>query len=171
LHPIVEVLGAGVAVTAFLVAPWPRSVFLAVLGLLLLTAAVIDLKTRRLPDVLTVAIAVVAAALSALNGRSSLIPGVVATVITFAVLEGVRRLFANALKRPGLGFGDVKLFAALALWLGPLTPWAVVVGSAIGLGIVAVTRPKDRTIAFGPPLTVGAFGVGLLPEVLPWLRF
>ena len=135
---------------------------------MLLTAGIVDAKSKRLPDVLTAAAAVLAAGLAVEAGWEALGRGLIAGALAFGVLEIVRRVFERVRGRSGLGFGDVKLMGALAIWLGLLTPWAVVIGSALGLGAFAVLRPKDGRIAFGPALAAGAIIVGLLGEARLW---
>jgi leader peptidase (prepilin peptidase)/N-methyltransferase len=72
---------------------------------------------------------------------------------------------------PGLGLGDVKLFAGLALWLGAATPWALVAAASLGLvGWTLGGRGSGR-IAFGPALAAGSWAVGVARDggLIPWL--
>ncbi|WP_216361177.1 prepilin peptidase [Caulobacter mirabilis] len=131
----------------------------------LTASSIVDARSRRLPDPLTLAVALLAVALAALDGWSRLATGLAAGVVTFLVLEGVRRGFMANRGRPGLGQGDVKLFAALALWLGLATPWAVALASALGLAIALVVRPADGRIPFGPAIAVAALGLGVAGEM------
>lgn len=170
IHIVGEV--AGVAVIApvlWIVDPW-RQIPLAVLGLALVATATVDARTRRLPDLFAVIIAVAALALAALAGRPALIAGIVAAALAAAVLVLIRTIALRAKGDAGLGLGDVKLIAALALWLGPATPIMVAAAAILGLVATTVTPRADRRRPFGPFIAVGAWAVGLMAEGgwTPW---
>ncbi len=168
LHPAGEIAGGALALGAMLLAPPSRALPLAGLGLVLLASSLIDLKTRRLPDLLTLVVGGLCAVLALQGGLGRLEVGLAAGAITFVALEGLRRGFEALRRKPGLGFGDVKLLAALAIWLGAAIPWAIVLASAGGLMACAIARPKDGRIPFGPFIAAGAFAVGMLSEVTGW---
>jgi leader peptidase (prepilin peptidase)/N-methyltransferase len=168
LHLAGEVAGGLIVGLAFYIAPCTRVAPLAALGLLLLASAVYDAKTRKLPDLLTFAVAALGAVLDAEQSMATLWLGLVAAAIALVLLEGLRRAFLWARRKPGLGFGDVKLVAALAVWLGLATPWAVVLASVLALGL-ALRRPStDGRLAFGPWLAIGAFSAGMIREAHLW---
>ena len=69
---------------------------------------------------------------------------------------------------PGLGFGDVKLFAMIGAFLGPRGTLETLIaaslaGLALGLGWFAVRRRVDVPFGFGPAIAVGALLVLLSP--------
>ncbi len=161
LHPAGELGGLVVLVAAALPGRVIEGSLLALHGFALLALALIDLKTRRLPNVLVAGCAFVALLLAALRGRESLVIGLAAGALTYLILEGVRRAFASLRGQAGLGGGDVKLIAALALCLGPLTPAVVALSAALGLGQALLIRPADRRIAFGPWIAVSGFAATL----------
>lgn len=167
LHPIGEVAGGLIAAFSILSAGAPPEALLtATLGFLLLGVSVIDARSRRLPDGLTALVAATCLVLSALEGRLS--SALAAAAATFLLLEGLRRGFLLLRRKPGLGFGDVKLLTALALWLGVATPWAVAGAALVGLVAFAVIRPADGRLAFGPAIAVAGFLLGLLIEAGVW---
>jgi leader peptidase (prepilin peptidase)/N-methyltransferase len=135
----------------------PVYLLAAVLGLLL---AVIDLRCLRLPDPLVATLAIVAGGPLAL-----LRPHRAGTALVAAGLVLVTYLVVALLPRRGLGLGDVKLAAVLALILG-FAGWpAVVVGvlaphlinGPVVLALLATGRADRRTpVAFGPALLAGA---------------
>jgi leader peptidase (prepilin peptidase)/N-methyltransferase len=168
IHLVGEIGAAAVVLAALLIAPPLTAALLAGLGLLLLTAALIDAKTQRLPDGLTLAIAVLAALLAAQRSMTDLAVGAVAAALTFAVFEAIRRGFLASQGKPGLGFGDVKLAAVLALWLGLTMPWAMAAASVLGLIAMAVVRPANGRLSFGPAIALAAFAVGLIREAGAW---
>ena len=163
-----EVAGAAILVSAVWIADPMRVALLSALGLILLASAVVDARTRRLPDTLTMGVAALAAALSLTRSLQTLEVGLVAGALTFAVLTSVRWLSARNSRAPGLGFGDVKLLSALAIWLGLATPWTVVAAALIGLVAMAGLRPADRRLPFGPMIAASAWTVGILVENGLW---
>ena len=168
LHPAAEVVGAMVALAAVLIVPPLQAALIACLGLVLLASSLIDLKTRRLPDGLTLTAAALCAALALLDGVARLEIGLAAAGLAFLVMEGLRRGFAATRRKSGLGFGDVKLVAAFAIWLGAATPWMIVAASMGGLIVFAIVRPKDGRIPFGPLLAASAFIIGISSEAGLW---
>jgi leader peptidase (prepilin peptidase)/N-methyltransferase len=167
-HLVGEVAGALIVATAFAAAEPARAALLAVLGLGLLAAAIFDAKTQRLLDGLTLSIAAVGVTLAAESSWMRLAVGACAAIAAFALLETLRRGFIVLRGRQGLGFGDVKLIAALAFWLGAATPWMVGGAAIVGLGVAAVARPGDGRIPFGPPIAVSAWIAGLAAEAGLW---
>ncbi len=164
LHPIGELTGAATAVLAVLLLPPAQAALAVAMGLALLAASATDALSRRLPDVFTLAVAGLALGLSTLGGLERLLIGLAAGAATFLLLEGVRRGFLALRGRPGLGLGDVKLLAALALWLGLATPWALAGAAVLGLIAAAVLRSKDGRIPFGPAIAVAGWSLGLALE-------
>ena len=125
-------MGAVVAGLPFLLLPAPQAALMAALGLSLLASSLVDLKTKTLPDVLTLAIAGLGLVLAWTEDPNALWRGPVFAGVTGAVLATTRQLFLRFRGKPGLGFGDVKLISALALWLGLATPAAVALAAGLG---------------------------------------
>jgi len=168
VHFAGELAGAGVIAASLFAGDALRSLLLAGLGLGLIAASAVDAKVRRLPDVLTVPIAALGLALAALQGWSALFAGGVAAAVAAALLLALRGVSRRLRGDPGLGLGDVKLVAALALWLGTATPWLVAGASLAGLGLMAVARPADGRLPFGPSLALAAWVVGIAREAGAW---
>jgi leader peptidase (prepilin peptidase) / N-methyltransferase len=152
----------------------------AVAGLLVLVAflylaaislalALIDLDTRRLPNVLVLPMyavgAVLLTAAAAVSGRWDLLA---AAAIGMAGL-GLGYLLLAVVRPGGMGMGDVKLAGALGLFLGWLGVETLLVGAITGFllgggaGVVMLLRGAGRkaSLAFGPWLLAGAW-VGIL---------
>ncbi len=136
------------------------SILLGLLAAMLLAAAALDLRSRTIPNGLNLAIALLAipywgAVGLALWPDIALQLGVAALV--FAAFAGVFALGA-------MGGGDVKLVAAVALWL----PWQGVIvllvlmslaGGALTLAMVARQRIARRESPLEIPYGVAiAFG-------------
>lgn len=134
----------------------------AVLVLLLAAIARTDLRSRRIPDPLTLSLggAGLVHALLA-QGRLPLdriVAGLVAAALLWAVGAGFRRLRGVT----GLGRGDIKMSAAAALWISPWNlPLFLIAACLAALLAVAgaslLGRPPGRRapIPFGPFLGLG----------------
>ncbi len=101
-------------------------------------AAVIDLRTGRIPNPLTAAIAAAGLGLTAfgLTGHS-MTGALLGAVIGFGLM-----LPGHVLG--GTGAGDVKLVAALGTWLGPAGVLMAFLYSAIAGGVLAVGHAIAR---------------------------
>jgi leader peptidase (prepilin peptidase)/N-methyltransferase len=152
------------AVSAVWAATPARAAVMVVLGLSLLAAATVDLKTQRLPDRLTVLIALAGGLLAASSGWPRLLAGLAEGAGAAALLSSLRWLNQKRDGESRLGFGDVKLVAALALWLGLATP--VMVAGAAGLGLAAAPfiRATDGRRPFGPLIAAAGWIVGVAVE-------
>jgi leader peptidase (prepilin peptidase)/N-methyltransferase len=168
LHLTGEMAGAIILASAFAAAPLGRAVLLSILGLALLVAVLCDVKVRRLPDPMTAVIGMAAAALAVLRSTDALVVGAACGLVTFVVLEGLRRGFLHYRGRSGLGGGDIKLLTALAVWVGPHTPWLVAAASALGLMAALVRPPPDGRQAFGPYIAVAGWIIGIAGEGGLW---
>lgn len=110
---------------------------------LVVFACIPDLRTRRIPNALTLGAAVVALGFhAATNGLSGL------ALSAGGWLLGVALFFPMFALR-GMGAGDVKLLAAVGAWLGPAQViWVALITSVAGgvLGLlVAAYRGYLRT--------------------------
>jgi leader peptidase (prepilin peptidase) / N-methyltransferase len=165
VHPAGELAGGLVGLFSIQAAT-PAEIFLrAGLGFLLLALAVIDLKTFRLPDALSAGVALACAGLAVLRGE--LLAGAIASAITTALLMAVRYA-KRADGQRGIGLGDIKLAAGLALWLGAMTSWMVV--AAAGLALIFVGRQLRHgcKLPYGPWLAAAALLVGSFRELSGW---
>ncbi len=89
------------------------NLFVAVLAAMLIVAATGDLRSRRIPNWLNLAIALTAIPFWWMSGLS-LWPDVATQI---AIAAGVFVFFAILFHFGIMGGGDVKLLAALGLWL------------------------------------------------------
>lgn len=175
-YPLVE-LGTGVLFTAIaMLLPWQQASGLASGACVLLAywwfagstvaLTLIDLDTKRLPDVIVLpgyAVGVGLLTLACLLGADWW--ALLRAGIGAAVLFGLYALLWSA--RPGaMGAGDVKLAGLVGLHLGWLG-WAAVAVGAIaafilgglyGVGLLAARRAGRKTaLAFGPWMIAGAW--------------
>jgi prepilin peptidase CpaA len=101
-------------------------------GALLALACIADLRTRRIPNVLTLSAAVAGVVFHGLNGGWSAAGTSVAGWFVGAVL------FFPIFALRGMGAGDVKLLAAIGAWVGPAQVAVVAVVTSIAGGILGV---------------------------------
>lgn len=138
----------------------------AVLLTALAALTVIDARTYRLPDVITLPL-IAAGVLAAWLTGDTLWLSLLGAIIGYAALVGVEKAYERTRGRPGLGRGDAKLFAAGGAWCGAIAlPFILLAASVSALIYVAVLRlvsgkpiGGDHMIAFGPFL---AFGIALI---------
>lgn len=171
-YPIVEALTAALAV-AIVVVHHPTVD--KVLGLALLAALVpislIDLDTRKIPNVIT-GPAAVAAIVLGLIFKPSHVP---AQLLAGAASGAFLLVFALAYPK-GLGMGDVKLAGVLGLYLRGAAAVAlfagILAGALVGIGIMArvgVAKGRKTGIPFGPYLAFGGIlGILVGPQILHW---
>ena len=101
-------------------------------------AAAIDLRTRRVPNALTLTLAAAGIVFAAAGiGRVTLL-GAIAGMAAGLVLMLPGHLFGAT------GAGDVKLFAALGAILGPASIGAAFLYTAIAGGVLAATVAMRR---------------------------
>jgi leader peptidase (prepilin peptidase)/N-methyltransferase len=133
-------------------------VFVTMLAAITLT----DLEQRIIPNKILLAGSILCLAIAAPTDPG----GLVERAIAAAAAGGL--MFAVVLAYPqGMGLGDVKLMAAMGLFLGsavaPAILAALLAGTAIGLAMIARHGSEARKMAipFGPFLAIGGI-VGLL---------
>ena len=149
-----------------------------VLFYLLLILSLIDLDTMRLPNALVATLAGVGAVFALVAqftpwGGVPLTPaesGAVASPLVASALGvllggglslAIAAVYAGVRRASGFGMGDVKLLAALGIYLGPYVLMTLffgsVIGAIVGVVIAGVSRESLRTkkIPFGPMLACG----------------
>ena len=147
---------AGPLQTSMNMVPSPEVVTAVAVSSCSVAAAAIDLRTRRVPNVLTGATAAVGAALALTGaGRIGITAAMVGCVIGLvAMLPGY--LFGAT------GGGDVKLLAALGTLLGPERVLFATFVMAIGGGVIALAiavyrrRLRHEMFAYAPAIAIGA---------------
>ena len=105
----------------------------AVFTLLLMIGCVTDLRSRRIPNELVLAILVSGWLFAILSGDAwrALGLSLAGTALGFAIWIGFYVVGA-------IGAGDVKFFAAAGAWLGPGLTWRAALIAAVAGGVLAV---------------------------------
>jgi prepilin peptidase CpaA len=103
-------------------------------------AAIADLRTRRVPNVMTLGIAALGIALAATHVTNVAVTGAIGGLVVGLVLMLPGHVFGAT------GAGDVKLFAAIATLLGPTRTvaafaYTAILGAVLAL-VVAVNRRR-----------------------------
>jgi leader peptidase (prepilin peptidase)/N-methyltransferase len=170
---LIILLGGGlaVAIVSAVFLPMPAAVASTGLGALMIAGAEVDAKTFLLPDTVTwggTVLGIIAAA--ALNPFDPwLSAGAAATRAagTAFALALLRGCYARLRGREGLGFGDVKLAAAVGAWL-PLAsiPVCFALATCAGLVTVLLGYVRGEQVDKTAKLPLGAF---LCPAL--WLVF
>lgn len=135
----------------------------------LLALSLIDLRSHRLPDILTLPLAAIGLSLPFFTETALPVElRLIGLSLGFVSLWGLAALFRRVRGYDGLGLGDAKLLGAAGAWVGPLAlaPLVLIGSSAALLTIVAAAlfgrRVSARTaIPFGPFLCLGFLTVWL----------
>lgn len=165
VHPLAELLGAAIGALSVAVAPDPAQALAgAVLGWLLLTLALLDLRHFWLPNRVTAALALAGLAVGIADIPPPLIDRLIGGVAGLLVFAAVRYGYRRLRGREGMGGGDVKLFGAIGLWLGWRMLPLILFGAALaGLlwGLVLISRGQALTatsrLPFGVFLALAAW--------------
>ncbi len=162
-YPIIELMTGFVTLGLLIALGW-NTTFAAALvlsyGLIALTF--IDFDHQILPDQITLPGIWIGLLLN-LNGIfCSLEESVIGAMAGYLSLWIVYQGFKLATGKEGMGFGDFKLLAALGAWFGwTALPGIVLISSAIGaiigITLIALGRPREEAIAFGPYLALAGF--------------
>jgi prepilin peptidase CpaA len=111
-------------------------------------AAVLDVRSRRIPNVLTVWALALALTVRGLAGGGALLPGLLglaaAAVITIP-LFGLRVL----------GGGDAKLLIAVGAYLGPQGVMIALLGTGVAGGVMAIFVSARRSMLLPALLNAG----------------
>lgn len=124
-----------------------------------------DVRTREIPDAVPIGLALTGVAATGMGWiHDGWLPFIAGGLVGFFVvlpftLSG------------GIGGGDLKLVAALGLWLGPLLLlqalfWTALAG--VACAVIAKVR-KQKDFAYVPAITVGLLVAVVFPSLLPGL--
>ncbi len=139
----------------------------ALLAVMLLWAAIVDVRSFTISNQLNLAIALLAPLFWWATGID-LWPD---AAIRVAVATGVFLLFALAFQLGAMGGGDVKLAAALALWFAPGDTIRLIIlmslaGGVLTLVVIAIHRARKQEgrpeVPYGVAIAFG--GIWLLAQ-------
>jgi leader peptidase (prepilin peptidase)/N-methyltransferase len=175
LRPDLAILfGAGIVMAAVSIVSLPMAAAVSsiLLGLLMIAGAEVDARTYLLPDAVTwggiVSGILAAAALDSFDPWwESAGAAIVRAAACASALALLRLSYGWLRNREGLGFGDVKLAAAVGAWLPVAAiPACFALATGAALATVLLARMCGRRIDGTAKLPLGAF---LCPAL--WLVF
>lgn len=112
--------------------PTTSSSIIVLLGVALSAATVIDLRTGRIPNVLTASLAAAGVGLSVLGWSGLSVTGALLGLTIGLLLMLPGHLLGAT------GGGDVKLMAAIGACIGPVAVFSAFLGTALAGGVLAV---------------------------------
>jgi leader peptidase (prepilin peptidase)/N-methyltransferase len=131
-------------------------VITAILALALLSLAWIDIRTFRLPDLVTLPLVLAGLAVSAARVQGWPLEAGLGALLGFGVFYILGEVYFQRHGVDGLGLGDAKLLAAAGAWLGwAALPWVVLLAALPAIGVASIRRV--RKLAFGPYLCASFF--------------
>lgn len=180
-YPLVELLTALLAVASVWRFGFGWQGFgAALLSCYLVALSGIDLRTRLLPDQLTLPLMWLGLIGSLDNLYMPAKPALLGAIAGYVSLWLVWWLFKQVTGKEGMGRGDFKLLAALGAWTGlvgvlPTILVSSLVGAVIGSAWLALKgRDRATPIPFGPYLAIAGwivFFIGPQRIVDAYLRF
>jgi leader peptidase (prepilin peptidase)/N-methyltransferase len=163
-YPLTELItGLLFAVTALVYWDDPAELAIGLVFVTMLaTITLTDLERRIIPNKVLLVGSIICLAIAVPTDPAGLVERAIA-----AAAAGGRLFLVVHAYTQGMGLGDVKLCAAMGLFLGdavaPAILAALLTGSVVGLAIIARhgSRARKMAIPFGPFLEIGGV-VGLL---------
>jgi len=161
-YPLVELVSGALAIASLAVfGPVPAA--LAAFGLcaMLVAMSLIDIKTGYLPDSMTLPLLWAGLVVNLWGSFVDLREAVIGAIAGYLFLWCVFWLFKWLRGIEGIGYGDLKLLAALGAWLGWIAlPQVVLIAALSGavVGLAAMWRGRMRfeePLPFGPFLALG----------------
>lgn len=111
----------------------------------LLVLAAIDLKTRYLPDDITLPLLWLGLLINLFGTFAPLADAVLGAALGYGALWLLYWGFRLATGQEGMGFGDFKLLAALGAWLGwTVLPTLVFTAAVLGIALAFISRTAQH---------------------------
>ena len=124
--------------------------------------SVVDLKTLRIPDILSLPLIAAGLALAFSVPGVNSVDNVVGALSAYVLFAGLGEIYFRSRGIDGLGLGDAKLFAGVGAWLGwqalPMVLLFATVGCLIG-NLAFAKAIKAKPIAFGPYIAAAFLSV------------
>jgi leader peptidase (prepilin peptidase)/N-methyltransferase len=147
------------------------------LGAALIYLAYIDLRTFRLPDVITIPLVILGLCFNGLANPAFADPinALLGAILGFTFLWSINYFYRIAKKKDGIGMGDAKLLAALGAWFGwhalPVILFIAALSGLIGGTIWLYWNKQDyqKAFPFGPFLAFAGIIELIWPKFLQTL--
>lgn len=128
--------------------------------------AVYDLRTMKIPDILTYMGLVTLLCYRFACTRKELVAYICTAIISLCLFTLVRNF-----SKKGLGWGDIKYSALCGLYAGPIVIFIGFVLSAIFCGVyflilkIAKKYEKNMAVPFAPFMALGTLSVTVMPII------
>lgn len=132
------------------------------LTLVLLIISVVDLKTLRIPDILSLPLIAGGLSLAFVVPGVSVLNHVAGALAAYLLFAGLGEIYFRSRGVDGLGLGDAKLFAGAGAWLGwQNLPVVLLLATAGGLVQALLWSKVNRStpVAFGPYIALAFWTV------------
>lgn len=164
LYPGIELISAMLAVLVV----WrfglsPTALAALLFSYAMLALAVIDQQHKILPDEITLALLWLGLLLNLQNMFSPLHAAVIGAVVGYGAFWILNQLCVLLIKKQGLGYGDMKLLAAIGAWFGwQVLPLIISIAATLGLLVTFLLLAmkkveRHQAIPFGPYLCLSAW--------------
>lgn len=128
------------------------------LATVLLLIAVVDFRTQRIPDILSLPLIALGLGWTLSAAPDAFPAHLLGALLGYGSLALFGELYFRRRGHEGLGLGDAKLFAAAGAWLGwQGLPLVLLSASLAGLAFAVATLRwrRDARMAFGPWIALG----------------
>lgn len=139
----------------------------------LVVLAFIDVRTRLLPDIITLPFMWLGLLINTFDIWTSCAAAIWGAAIGYLLLWLVHHGFRLVAGKNGMGYGDFKLLSAVGAWLGVyVIPMVMLVACLLGIAIALTTRvagrgQSDQALPFGPALAGASIMAMIWPDC--WL--
>ncbi len=158
--PLAVLASPAVLAAAVLLTLGPPALPPAAAGVLVLSltaAALVDIRRRLIPDTASLAIFALGLAMAPADHR---LERLAVAAVTLAALLAVHLIHRLGRGEDGVGLGDVKLLAAMSVWLSPLfAPLLIALACLSGLAQRTVARRAEPGVALAPHAVFGFLAV------------
>lgn len=161
-YPLIEAITVSLGMLAVIRFGWHWQA-LAAFGLAcaLFAGALIDMQEGLLPDAITLPLLWAGLAANLADGFVPIQEAVAGAIAAYVFLWLISRAVMLLSGHEGIGFGDLKLYAAVGAWLGiHAIPQILALSCVIGLLHAAVKSlyegSDDRAIVFGPAIALAS---------------
>lgn len=162
-YPAVEIVTAALFLAAAFLSPGPAWLGgAAILISFLICISGVDADHLVIPDDLALPLLWIGLLFGCVGTFVPPRDAILGAAAGYASLWVLHHLFHLLRGREGMGYGDLKLFAAIGAWFGwqalPFVAFAAAIaGLCVGIGLIAARRVEDGIVLpFGPFLSFGA---------------
>ena len=167
-HFVAELASTFVALSAVIIFDDWLMLASALFGYVLLFIALVDYRTRLIPDGASFSLILSGpAVLYALYGPAGLKSAILGAVFGYGIFWLVAFTYKQVRGRDGLGMGDAKLLAGGGAWMGAFAlPWIILLASSSALVLLLIsskgkTLHRETELPFGPALALAIYGLWL----------